>query len=197
MYFSATIFSMVGFRTPTLTSLTVAVTNLVFTTIALVYIDRVGRRRMLLYSIPLMIVGLLAAAYGFSITNIPTMAAMADSSGPDRGGAAIILLSIMVYVAAYALGLGNVPWMQSELFTLDVRSRGSGLATATNWLANFLVGLTFLELMEVITPPWTFVLYAAICAVGYVLVQRLYPETSGLSLEEAASLLEDDEWGVR
>jgi SP family myo-inositol transporter-like MFS transporter 13 len=103
----------------------------------------------------------------------------------------------MIYVAAYALGLGNVPWMQSELFSLSVRSTGSGIATATNWGANFVVGLTFLPLMDILTPPWTFALYALICAVGYVLVWRCYPETTRLSLEEAASLLEDDGWGVR
>jgi SP family myo-inositol transporter-like MFS transporter 13 len=51
--------------------------------------------------------------------------------------------------------------------------------------------------MEALTPCWTFVLYAAVCAVGYVLIWRVYPETSGLSLEEAAGLLEDDSWGVR
>ena len=109
----------------------------------------------------------------------------------------VILVSIMIYVAAYAIGLGNVPWMQSELFALNVRSLGSGLATGTNWLANFIIGLTFLPLMDALSPSWTFVLYAAICSVGYVLVRNLYPETSGLSLEAAAALLENDGWGVR
>jgi SP family myo-inositol transporter-like MFS transporter 13 len=103
----------------------------------------------------------------------------------------------MVYVAGYALGLGNVPWMQSELFALNVRSLGSGIATATNWGANFVIGLTFLLLMDALTPSWTFVLYGVICVAGYGLIWSFYPETAGLSLEEAASLLEDDNWGVR
>ena len=55
MYFSATIFTIVGFKSPTLTSLVVAVTNFVFTLIALGLIDRIGRRRILLYSLPFMI----------------------------------------------------------------------------------------------------------------------------------------------
>jgi len=186
MYFSATIFTLVGFPMPTLTSLVVAVTNFAFTLIALGLIDRVGRRRILLWSIPFMIGGLLLAGYGFSFLQLSS-----DSADrPTQSAAIVILISIMIYVAGYAIGLGNVPWMQSELFALGVRSLGSGIATATNWGANFVIGLTFLLLMDVLTPTWTFVLYAIICAIGYGLIWRVYPETAGLTLEEAASLLE-------
>ncbi|KAL2136688.1 hypothetical protein VTI74DRAFT_2099 [Chaetomium olivicolor] len=197
MYFSATIFAMLGFPIPTLTSLVVAVTNFVFTLAALFLIDRIGRRRILLWSIPFMIAGLLLAAYGFSFITLASADFTQEKAAPGKGAAVTILVSIMVYVAGYAMGLGNVPWMQSELFALNVRALGSGIATATNWGANFLIGLTFLLLMDALTPSWTFVLYAAICAGGYGLIWRLYPETAGLSLEEAASLLEDDNWGVR
>ncbi|KJZ78803.1 hypothetical protein HIM_01576 [Hirsutella minnesotensis 3608] len=200
MYFSATIFTLVGFDSPTLTSLTVAVTNFIFTLVALVLIDRTGRRRMLLYSIPIMTVGLLLAAAGFSNLSLSSTVFSAATRAPaEQSGhaaaARLVLASIMIYVASYALGLGNVPWMQSELFPLTVRSLGSGVATATNWTANFIVGLTFLPMMDALSPSWTFVLYAAVCGVGYVLVWRIYPETAGLSLEEATALL-DDGWGV-
>lgn len=198
MYFSATIFTLVGFKSPTLTSLTVAVTNFIFTLVALSLIDRVGRRRILLYSLPFMMLGLLLSAFGFSfITLGETSEAKAEEEGNSGAGSAasMILVSIMIYVAAFAIGLGNVPWMQSELFPLSVRSLGSGVATATNWGSNFVIGLTFLPLMDALSPSWTFVLYAGICAVGYVLIWRIYPETAGLSLEEATALLENG-WGV-
>ncbi|KAL2265530.1 hypothetical protein VTJ83DRAFT_6630 [Remersonia thermophila] len=203
MYFSATIFEMLGFPIPTLTSLVVAVTNFAVTVAALFLIDRIGRRRILLWSIPFMVAGLLLAAYGFSIISLPPADSVAEggkaaaAATPERGAASLVLVSIMAYVAGYALGLGNVPWMQSELFALNVRSLGSGIATATNWGANFVIGLTFLLLMDALTPSWTFVLYAGICVAGYALLWRFYPETAGLSLEEAANLLEDDRWGVR
>ncbi|CAK7198983.1 hypothetical protein SEUCBS139899_001651 [Sporothrix eucalyptigena] len=201
MYFSATIFTLVGFDQPTLTSLTVAATNFVFTVAALLLVDRIGRRRVLLYSIPLMSVGLVLAAYGFSFLDLSVGSGDDAPSSPGNGSsnssaASLVLSSIMLYVAAYAIGLGNVPWMQSELFALDVRSLGSGLATATNWCANFVIGLTFLPLMDALTPSWTFVLYAIVCLVGFVLVRACYPETSGLSLEAAASLLDAEDWGV-
>ncbi|CAK7223574.1 hypothetical protein SCUCBS95973_005225 [Sporothrix curviconia] len=205
MYFSATIFTLVGFDQPTLTSLTVAATNFVFTVAALLLVDRIGRRRVLLYSIPIMALGLVLAAYGFSFLDLSVGGSGGGNDAPpvpkgdDASGssaASLVLASIMLYVAAYAIGLGNVPWMQSELFALDVRSLGSGLATGTNWFANFVIGLTFLPLMDSLTPSWTFVLYAAVCLVGFVLIRACYPETSGLSLEAAASLLDADDWGV-
>ncbi|KAF5133765.1 Myo-inositol transporter 1 [Metarhizium anisopliae] len=197
MYFSATIFTAVGFSSPTLTSLTVAVTNFVFTLVALGLVDRIGRRRVLLYSIPFMILGLVCTAVGFSflpsgVTNSQTQP---ESESGSQWAAYVILISIMLYVASYGIGLGNVPWMQSELFPLSVRSLGSGIATATNWSANFIIGLTFLPLMDALSPSWTFVLYALVCGIGYALVWRIYPETAGLSLEEATALLERG-WGV-
>ncbi|KAI0425711.1 putative MFS myo-inositol transporter [Xylaria sp. FL1042] len=194
MYFSATIFLMLGFTVPTLTSLTVASTNFIFTIAALLLIDRIGRRRILLYSIPFMAFGLLATAFGFSESGVSSV----DAHAPQltQNAAVFILVNIMLYVAAYALGLGNVPWMQSELFPLNVRSLGSGLATATNWLANFIVGLTFLPLMDAFGASWTFVLYSVVCVVGWIAVWWIYPETVGISLEEVSGLLEHG-WGVR
>jgi len=198
MYFSATIFLMLGFTEPTLTSLTVAATNFIFTVAALLLIDRIGRRRILLYSIPFMALGLLATAYGFSATSSTSSSVVVVRDDPvlTQGAAVFILIDIMLYVAAYAIGLGNVPWMQSELFPLNVRSIGSGVATSTNWLANFIVGLTFLPLMDALSATWTFVLYSVVCAVGWVAIWGIYPETVGLSLEQATGLLEHG-WGVR
>lgn len=198
MYFSATIFMLVGFSDPTLTSLSVAVTNFLFTVAALLVIDRVGRRRTLLYSIPFMVAGLALSGFGFTSIHIDTTATPepGTSATPEKTAAVTILLSMTLYVASYAIGLGVVPWMQSELFPLSVRSLGSGIATATNWSANFVVGLTFLPLMDLLNPTWTFLLYAVICAVGWVFIWLIYPETSGLTLEQCTTILEDG-WGVR
>lgn len=180
--------------------MSVAITNWLFTIAALIVIDRIGRRRILLYSTPFMVIGLLLSAWGFSKMHLSTAVLNAGTTPPPpqehMGAAILVLISIMLYVAAYAVGWGNVPWMQSELFSLSVRSLGSGAATGTNWGCNFVVGLTFLPLMDALSPSWTFVLYALVCVVGLWLVARIYPETSGLSLEEAAALLERDDWGV-
>ena len=83
-----------------------------------------------------------------------------------------------------------------RLFPLSVRSIGSGIATATNWGSNFLIGLTFLPMMEGLTSVGTFALYTAICIACWITVWRVYPETCGMSLEEVSGLLKDG-WGVQ
>lgn len=198
MYFSATIFSLLSFSSPTLTSLFVAITNFLFTLLAFSLIDRIGRRRILLYSIPIMTLSLVTCAFAFSSLDrpkLPKERVVGDSSRSPFLPVAI-LLSLTVYTASYACGLGNVPWQQSELFPLNVRSLGSALATAMNWGSNFVVGLTFLPMMEWISPGWTFIVYAVVCAVGWIGVWAIYPEMSGLSLEEVKGLLADG-WGVK
>ncbi|KAB8228506.1 putative MFS myo-inositol transporter [Aspergillus alliaceus] len=203
MYFSATLFSMLSFSSPTLISLSVAITNFLFTLLAFAYIDRIGRRRILLYSIPVMIISLIVCALIFSSFELPDPPsdpqAHAEPNDTVLDNSLLpisILLCLTVYTASYAFGLGNVPWQQSELFPLNVRSLGSAFATATNWGSNFIVGLTFLPMMEKLSPGWTFATYALVCAVGWLGVWAIYPEMSGLSLEEVKELLADG-WGVK
>ncbi|KAF2742454.1 general substrate transporter, partial [Sporormia fimetaria CBS 119925] len=167
MYYSATIFSLVGFTNPTLTSLTIATTNLLFTLVAFHTIDRLGRRRTLLSSIPFMVLGLVLAALSFTHLSLsPTSSPTSPPSTPSTPGAwsYILTASLILYVSAYALGIGNIPWQQSELFPLSVRGQGSAIATAVNWAANFVVGVTFLKAMEALTPQGTFAVYAGVCA---------------------------------
>ncbi|KAL6715029.1 hypothetical protein ACLMJK_007290 [Lecanora helva] len=203
MYFSATIFSLLNFSSPTLTSLSIATTNFTFTLIALLIIDRVGRRRIVLLSIPVMIAGLVVCAIAYECLDRPIWfthpaggggdGVNSDSGDTDARSpwAIVILVAMIIYVCGYAIGLGNVAWQQSELFPLSVRSLGSGLATATNWGSNFVVGLTFLPMMQFLTPGWTFAVYAGVCAVGWVCVWRIYPETAGLALEDVREVLRE------
>lgn len=202
MYFSATIFQRLQFSSPTLTSLSVAGTNFVFTIAAFHLIDRIGRRRILLLTIPVMVLALLLCAGAFAF--IPSSGqdqAKASANNVDDGSnsrlpAIGILIAMLLYVSTYAMGLGPVPWQQSELFPLSVRSLGSSIATATNWGCNTVVGLTFLPMMDLLTPTWTFVCYGVVCAFGWVVIWHIYPETMGLGLEEVGDLLRDG-WGVK
>lgn len=199
MYFSATIFALVGFQSPTLTSLSIALTNFAFTLVAFNSIDRIGRRRILLYSVPIMVIGLALCSVSFNFVDLPKHDTATHGAAEGHPGSktwpVAILVAMIIYVAGYAIGMGNVPWQQSELFPLSVRSLGSGMATATNWGSNFLIGLTFLPMMEGLTPVGTFALYTCICVLCWITVWRIYPETCGLSLEEVGGLLKDG-WGV-
>lgn len=199
MYFSATIFSLLSFSSPTLTSLSVAMTNFLFTLLAFVYIDRIGRRRILLYSIPVMVASLFVCALTFSSVTLPDMPPESQAHQATMDSSIlplVILLCLTIYTAAYAFGLGNVPWQQSELFPLNVRSLGSALATATNWGSNFIVGLSFLPMLELLSPSLVFALYGLVGIAGWFGVRAIYPEMSGLNLEDVKALLADG-WGVR
>lgn len=192
MYFSATIFRLVGFESPTLTSLSIAITNFLFTLVAFHYIDRIGRRRILLWSIPIMIIGLALCAIAFLFINLPTEEASATViAGNNKIWPLVILFSMITYVAGYAIGMGNVPWQQSELFPLSVRSLGSAMSTATNWGSNTFIGITFLPMMNFFTPVGTFALYAGVCMIAEIVIWRIYPETAGLELEDVGGLLKD------
>lgn len=146
-----------------------------------------------------MALGLIVCAVTFSRIDLrPNYDAVTRTKGTDDDvsiWSVVLVVAMVLYVAAYAVGLGNVPWQQSELFPLGVRSAGSGLATTTNWACNTLVGFTFLPMMDVLTPGWTFAIYAGVCCVAWAVVLCIYPETAGLSLEEVGTLL-DTGWGI-
>jgi MFS transporter, SP family, galactose:H+ symporter len=130
----------------------------------------VGRRPLLLISLSGMGVALAALGIGFAV-----------------GGAAlkfIGVLSLALYIASFAIGLGPVFWLLiSEIFPLNVRGQAASVATMANWLSNFIVSLTFLSLLNALGSVWTFILYAVLCGVGVWFCFRFVPETKGVPLE--------------
>jgi len=203
MYFSATIFQLVGFYNPIKISLIVAGTNFGMTFVAFAFIDFIGRRKMLLISVPFMILGLATCSFAFNFIDLYSKAPIGGEAAfhtttyndIDHWGR-VLIVALVLYVGAYAIGLGCVPWQQSELFPLRVRSLGSGIATATNWSSNFVIGISFLPMINVLGASMTFATYAAVCVFGWLAVYRLYPETAGLELEGVGELLKDG-YGVK
>ena len=199
MYFSATIFSMVGFKNPTATAMVIAGTNMVATAVAFNLIDRLGRRRILLLSIPGMAIGLLLCALAFSHLPIlaPDIAAAPSTTSVANLWSPFLILFMAFYVASYALGIGAIPWVvQSEFFPMRVRGLGTGMATATNWMLNFIVSASFLPAVELMYggAAGLFVFYALVCVAGTLAVWWMYPETKGLRMEEIEEVLREG-WG--
>ncbi|OUM55118.1 hypothetical protein BVG19_g4601 [[Candida] boidinii] len=190
MYFSSTIFKAIGFDNSSAVSLIVAGTNFGATIVAFFIIDKVGRRNMLLLGIPLMIIFLVLNAIAFHFLDIKFdhNNAILNSDGTDTWGIAIIVFMIL-FVASYAIGIGNVPWQQSELFPQNVRGVGASFATATNWAGSLVISSTFLTMLQNITPTGTFSLFAAISFVSLIFVWFCYPELSNLELEEVQQIL--------
>ncbi|KIK71378.1 hypothetical protein GYMLUDRAFT_33531 [Collybiopsis luxurians FD-317 M1] len=184
MYYSATLFQEIGFNQPTAVSLIVSGTNFIFTLVALKWIDQVGRRKIMLWSAPGMIIGLTLASIAFHYMTTKTGGLLVENTVYPSSWADVVLFSMIFFVASYATGIGNVPWQQGEFFSLEVRGLGTSLCTATNWAANLLINSTYLSLMAKITPAGAFGFYAGLCLLGWIFVIFYYPETAGLSLEE-------------
>ncbi|KAA1475306.1 general substrate transporter [Dentipellis sp. KUC8613] len=196
MYYSATLFKEIGFDQPTAVGLIVSGTNFLFTLFALKYIDIIGRRNIMLWSAPGMIIGLVIASISFHYLTMKTAGQLIDGTHYSHKWSSLVLFSMIFYVASYATGLGNVPWQQGEFFSLEIRGIGTSLATATNWGGNLLIGSTYLSLMDKITPAGAFGFYAGLCLIGYIFVVFCFPETAGLSLEEVQLVFRDG-FGVR
>ncbi|THH00255.1 hypothetical protein EW026_g2249 [Hermanssonia centrifuga] len=180
----ATLFKEIGFNQPTAVGLIVSGTNFLFTLFALKYIDIIGRRKIMIFSAPGMVVGLVLASISFFYLTRHTGGNLVDGSNYSSTWSAIVLLAMIFYVASYATGLGNVPWQQGELFALEVRGIGTSASTFMNWAMNLLIGSTYLSLMDRITPAGAFGFYAGLCLLGWIFCLLCFPETAGLSLEE-------------
>ncbi|OWB75009.1 hypothetical protein B5S31_g4854 [[Candida] boidinii] len=201
MYFSATIFKMVKYDNATGVSCIVAGTNFLFTIIALLIIDRIGRRKILLISLPLLFLSQILCAVAFKKLDIKIdnpsdkleflVRDNGSVSNDENTWDILIIVGIVSFVAFYALGLGNVPWQQSELFPQSVRGVGSSFSTATNWTGSLIISSLFLTLMYYLTPSGTFLLFGLVTIFAILFVYYCYPELSGLQLEQVENLLTD------
>ncbi|CCF57141.1 hypothetical protein KAFR_0C01480 [Kazachstania africana CBS 2517] len=192
MYFSSTIFETVGFSNSSAVSIVVSGTNFIFTLVAFFAIDKIGRRYILLIGLPGMTVSLVMCAIAFHFIGITFVGsdAYVQHSGFTSWGI-IIIVFIILFAAFYALGIGTVPWQQSELFPQNVRGVGTSFATATNWAGSLVIAATFLTMLQNITPTGTFSFFAALSFVSIFLCYFCYPELSGLELEEVQTILKD------
>lgn len=193
MYYSGTMFKSVGFDDPTSVSIIIAATNFVFTIVAFLIIDKVGRRILLVSTMWGMSLGLIICAVAFHYLPFDSSdsAEVKDVlNGPEQKWGIVVIVFVFVFAASYATGIGNVPWQQSEMLPMNVRGIGTSFATAANWAGSLIVSATFLTMLNNITPTGTFAFYAGICALGEVLALFFYPETAGLNLEDVHTLLE-------
>ena len=175
IYYAPIIFQSAGFASNAgaiLATAGIGALNFLATIAAMRFIDRLGRRFLLLAGLVGMTASLLCLAAAFAFAT--------------RASAAwLTVASLAVYIISFAIGLGPVFWLLiAEIFPLRVRARGMSIATTANWAANLVVALTFLDLVKLLSAAGTFCLYAGFSILAYVFVDRLVKETSGRSLEE-------------
>lgn len=140
-------------------------------------VDRWGRRPILLSGAIAMVVSLSLISYFIfiDIKYTPTL----------------VVIFVMIYNASFGASWGPIPWLYPpEILPLSIRAKGASLSTASNWAFNWLVGEMTPILQKAIG--WRlYLLHAFFCAVSFVLVYFLYPETANVRLEDMNALFGD------
>jgi sugar porter (SP) family MFS transporter len=162
-------------------SVFIGVTNVVFTIIAVLLLDKVGRRVLLLTGNVAFFVALVVLGIYFAVGSL------------QQNAQWLALAALTLYIAGFAISLGPVFWLMiSEIFPLHLRAPAMAVCTIGNWLANFVVSVSFLSLTDVITRQGTFWLYAAISVAAFIFFAARVPETKDKSLEEIEAQIGTD-----
>ena len=141
-------------------------------------IDRVGRRRLLLGTVPVLAVSLAVLAVAFALD--------ADSVAQPI----LSMCAIAIYGCFFSAGLGPIPnILCSEIFPLPARALGLSVCVAVQWAFNILVSQTFPILVDSAGEIITFSIFAGLCAAAVVFVAAAVPETKGRDLDRVADLL--------
>ncbi|MEU9436785.1 sugar porter family MFS transporter [Streptomyces sp. NPDC048252] len=177
-YYSSTLWQSVGVD-PTdsfFYSFTTSIINIVGTVIAMIFVDRVGRKPLALIGSIGMVVGLGLEAWAFSFD-------LVDGKLPATQGW-IALIAAHVFVLFFALSWGVVVWVfLGEMFPNRIRAAALGVAASAQWIANWAITASFPSLAD-----WnlsaTYVIYTAFAALSIPFVLKYVKETKGKSLEE-------------
>lgn len=177
LYYAPEIFKSMGSGTDTalLQTIIVGAVNLLFTVLAIMTVDKFGRK-------PLMIIG--AAGMAISMFALGTTFFM-ESVGMGA------LVFMLIYVASFAMSWGPVCWvLLSEIFPNKIRGRALAVAVAAQWISNYLVSWTFpmmdknTYLLEKFNHGFAYWIYGVMGVLAMVLVWKFVPETKGKTLEE-------------
>jgi sugar porter (SP) family MFS transporter len=183
IYYAPTIIQFTGINgnsAAIVASLGVGVVNILATLVALRLIDRAGRR-------PLLMVGVTGMAVALTVLG----AAFLGNAGTTLISA-IAIISLMSYVAAFAISLGPIFWlMNSEIYPLKVRSKAAGVGTMANWTSNFVISLTFLPLINLLGRTGAFWAYAVVGLLTLWFCWKMVPETKDRDLEQIEAIFRE------
>lgn len=181
-YYSTTLWQSVGFDESDALTITVitSVTNIVVTIVAILLVDKVGRRIMLLVGSVGMAVtlGLMALAFSYG-----TLDATGAVTLPDPW-ATVALICANAFVVFFGATWGPLVWvLLGEMFPNSIRAGALAVAAAAQWAANFFISTTFPAFAEIgLTFAYSF--YAFFALLSFFFVLRYVPETKGRELED-------------
>ncbi|KAI8971462.1 general substrate transporter [Mycotypha africana] len=191
MYYAPTIFQQAGIQQQSASLIASGVNgvlNVLATIPAILFLDRLGRRFVLISGATFMGCAMLLAGIVMAATGRVYYDAVKDEMAVDMSGnthaSYFCIVMIYFFVAGFAYSWGPVGWVYpAEIFPLSVRAKGTSLTTAANWLMNFIISLFVPVMLTTIT--WgTYIFFGCCCIVMSVCVFLFYPETKGRSLEE-------------
>ena len=194
-YYSTTLWQSVGFdeSSALLTSVITSVTNIVVTIIAILLVDKVGRRIMLLVGSVGMTVtlGLMALAFSFG-----TLDAEGAATLPDPW-ATVALICANGFVVFFGATWGPLVWvLLGEIFPNSIRAGALAVAAAAQWAANFFISTTF-PIFADIGLTFAYGFYAFFALLSFFFVYFKVPETKGKELEEMTDELTVERRGTR
>ncbi|MGW0414462.1 sugar porter family MFS transporter [Streptomyces collinus] len=177
-YYSSTLWQSVGVD-PTQSffySFTTSIINIVGTVIAMIFVDRIGRKPLALIGSAGMVVGLALEAWAFSYD-------LVDGKLPATQGW-VALIAAHVFVLFFALSWGVVVWVfLGEMFPNRIRAAALGVAASAQWIANWAITASFPSLAS-----WnlsaTYIIYTVFAALSIPFVLKFVKETKGKALEE-------------
>lgn len=175
MYYAPRIFESMGYNTESQMWFTaiVGLVNVLATFIAIAFVDKLGRK-------PILYAGFVVMAVGLGV--VGTMMHLGIHTHAEQFFTVGMLL---IFIVGFAMSAGPLIWtLCSEVQPLKGRDFGIGCSTFTNWAANWLVGVSFLSLLNGLGNAGTFWLYGAFNVVFIFLTMWLVPETKGVTLEE-------------
>lgn len=157
----------------------VGLVNLVFTILAIMTIDKLGRRPLLLGGLAVIAISMLTLSWAFGSASYSASGEVLEIN------ATLVLVCILSFVAGFAISLGPVMWVLfSELFPNKIRGIAISFVGLINSSISFLVQLVFPWELANLGSAKTFLIYGVLALVGLVILARVLPETKGRTLEE-------------
>ncbi|KAH7511912.1 probable polyol transporter 6 [Ziziphus jujuba] len=159
-----------------------------FALLSALFLDRFGRRPLLILGSSGMVVSLSLLGLGSKF--------LENSSSKPTWAIVLCIVAVCADVSFFSIGLGPITWVySSEAFPTRIRAQGSALAISVNRLVSGVVSMSFLSISKKITFGGIFFVLGGVMAVGTAFFYFFLPETKGLTLEEMQTIFEDQNTG--
>ena len=174
LYYAPRIFESMGAAKDAsmLQTVVMGLVNVIFTVLAIMTVDKYGRK-------PLLMIGSIGMAIGmFAIGALAFMKVIGIST----------LIFIVIYTASFMMSWGPICWVLiSEIFPNKIRGRAIAIAVAAQWAANYFISSTYPAMME-FSGGVTYCFYGVMSILSFIFVWKMVPETKGKTLEAMEGL---------